>query len=500
MTDPNILIRHQVLLHHARGIRVNLNNLAETLLGRDGKPATLTGVLEGLILEGALSRTGTGRDQTLIRGPRFEQVDAELSQADKALDADDLRSFAGLKSHRCITLSDPVGAVDAALFGVMETKRRQGALRPLPQEAAERVRFVEEWNEYVRTGALGSRVKNLLRSLARDAITAALDPEVRVIREEHLRPISDHLNRTFEEGTFLLYDELALPRYAAAYDSRTSEELSVGLEGWQLRLFTTRAEDDYAPRPFMEGEAWPDVVHVEFRTGGTLVLMNGRALNPIVKALHRAHVKDIDLPHDFNGDTGAHSHGVQTLERTGIMSVSLGDVFPHAVLDRAAGRLDLVPFGEVVDPATAQELEREGDEDFKAGYFVVARDGLEIHEGSLEWLKIGSEEGLVRFMAEHAGMPEEETRALIERSATGDYPDMFLMRDAPDTLHLYLPYGRNVDGFARAMRGAEHGDLLVGGQGSVVTLTRDPLDFPGFRVLDVPTLGQEPSPEPEPGS
>jgi hypothetical protein len=499
MTDPNILIRHQVLLHHAGGSRVNLNRLAETLLGRDGKPATLTGVLEGLITEGALSRTGTGRDQTLTRGPRFDQVDAELLQADKTLDADDLKSFVGLKSHRCITLSDPVGPVDAALFGVMETQRRQGVLRLLPQEAADRVRFVEEWNGYVETGALGSRIMNLMRNLARDAINIAVGVDFNVIKEGHLDRIADHLNRTLEAGTFCDEDGLVLPPHTSAYDSRTSEELSVGLEGWQLRLFTTRAQDDYAPRPFMEGESWPDVVHVEFRTGGTLVLMNGRAPNPIVKALHRAHVEEIDLPHDFNGDTGAYSHGVETLQRSGIMSVSLGDVFPHAVLDRAAGRLDLVPFGEVVDAATAQELEQEGDEDFKAGYFVVARDGLDIHEGSLEWLKVGSEDGLVRFMAEHVGMPEEETRVLIATCASGDYPDMFLMRDAPETLHLYLPYGRNVDGFARAMRGAEHGDLLAGGQSSVVTFTREPLEFPGFLVLDVPTVVPEASPDPEPG-
>jgi hypothetical protein len=500
MSTANTLIRHQVLLHHAAAEQVSRDRLAELLVGRGGDARLIDDVLDELVSEGALERTGSGRAVKIGPGPRFEAVNTWLREAIKPLLPEDMGGLLGQKSHRAVQLAGPISPIDAALFGVMEARRHAGALRPLPEEAAERVRLAEDWNDYIGTGVLGARLKNLMRSLARDAITAALDPDVRVIREEHLGRISDHLNRTFATGTFLLDDELALPRYAAAHDSRTNEELSAGVEGWQLRLFTMRPEDDYEPRPFMEGESWPDVVHVEFRTGGTLVLMNGRALNPIVEALHRVHVDEIDLPYDFNGDTGAYSHAVETLKRTGIMSVSLGDVFPHAVFDRAAGRLDLVPFGEVIDAATAQELEREGDEDFRAGHFVVAREGIEIHEGSLEWLKIGSEDGLVGFMTEHAGMPEGETRALIAKCASGDYPDMLLMRIVPETLHLYLPHGRNIEGFARAMRGSGHGDLLVGGGGSVVTFTRDPLEFPGFRVLDVPTFGTDPSPEPEPGS
>ena len=87
MTNPNSFILHQVLLHHASGIRSNIDNLTETLLGRGGNPATLTGVLEYLVSEGALSRTEIGPDLKIARGPRFEEVDATLSQADTTLDA-----------------------------------------------------------------------------------------------------------------------------------------------------------------------------------------------------------------------------------------------------------------------------------------------------------------------------------------------------------------------------------------------------------------------------
>jgi len=498
MSTANTLIRHQVLLHHAAPDRVSRDRLAELLLGRGGDARLIDEVLSELVSEGALERTGTGRAAKIGPGPRFEAVSARLREAVRPLSPEDLGGLLGQKSHRALQLAAPIGPIDAALFGVMEARRHEGALRPLPEEAAERVRLAEDWNDYIGTGVIRERLKNLMRSLARDAITAALDPEVRVIREDHLVRISDHLNRTLKAGTFLLDDELALPRYAAAHDSRTNEELSAGVEGWQLRLFTMRAEDDYEPRPFMEGESWPDVVHVELRTGGTLLLLNGRALNPIAKALHRAHVEEPDLPENFNGDTGAHAMSVTSLTRTGVMNVPLGDVFPHPVLDRAAGRVDLIPFGGVVDAETALQLELEGDEDFAAGYFVVVPEGVETIDSGLEWLSIADQDALVRFLVDQENMTDGDARALIETHASGPYPDMVRIEGMPESLHVYLPFGRNLDGFRRAMSGSGHPDLLGGG-GAVLTMTGTPLDLSGYRVKAVPIHPAEPSPsDPEP--
>ncbi|MCE6958823.1 hypothetical protein LAZ40_07145 [Cereibacter sphaeroides] len=483
MPDPMTFIRRQLLLHFVGQRPLYLEDLARMLLGRNGRPRDIQDLLDGLIEEGALVR-GAG---TIHRaGPRYEEIMSAAAPGDALLTAEDLAAWESKRSIRSLSIGAPLGPVDAALLDALERKRRAGGLQLFPQDVAERVVLADRWNEYLDTGRMSSRLLMVLRKTLGSFAMEALPEASGAFADTHRAALADALNDAIARGTFETDRGLLIDPVATVIDRRTGRELAVAIENWQVKFYTCLAEHDYDYRPFLEGEAWPDVVHLELETDGSLILFGGRGGKGIPELVQRAFVDEIGIDDDFNADTGAHELSLASFRETGILDVSLGDVFPNIRLDRAAGRLDLVPFGQVVSAEEARELALEENEDFAAGYFLVERDGVEVVDTvSLEWLKIASEAQLVRFLATRPGIDEARAREMIAQETVGDDRTLFRLEDAPDRLHVYLPFGRNVEGFGRAMQGSGHQDFLLPGQDSVVAICREPLEFPGFRVRDL---------------
>ena len=427
-------------------------------------------MLDHFVAQGVMRR----EHGVLTTGPGFRAA-LDARRPDRhAVTEEDIASWEGLSGFRRLTARQNVWETPVVCAAISEALRRQaaGALEKV-DITPKRVALADRWNDFVDSGQLSIQVVQLLRDMVREASNSYGMDE---LGKEDIPAMARHLEAEISRG-FSPENDPGMSMETLP-DRVTGELLGAGLCEWRMRFMTCRPEDDFAFVPVESFEAPPQVVHVEIPAGGDLCLLSAAECpEPLRQALHRIHVDDTGLDDRFNADVGARDHARRTLETTGIMDISLGDYFPAPVRDRETGRILLAAFGDVVSTDEAIQLSEEGDADFENGYFMVAHKRFEILDGGrLDNLVVAPRNALVSLLTEHADLDEAGAEALLADEEAREGAALYRFPDVPETLHLYMPFGRRVTAFEGAFDRSQLRGGLTGGTPGLL-LSPDPVPF-----------------------
>lgn len=472
-----------------------IRNLSERIWGRGSNGTEALQPLQRLREAGALEARKGGR---LVPGPGFAAALEEVTpkgsatSPDDFLGIDDLSRHAGQPIRRLVRDEALMRRIGLVLLEALEEERVAGRLQEL-DISPKRIRIADDWNGYVRTGAMG---KNLMHYLGRASANVIQDAfGFDEIQAEEIPSKMRAINLALKGGLAFGPDGLGMGAGLTAHDRDTGRELIVCMNGWELSFFAADAENDYAPVKVDVARKALPVLRLDIEDeGGPLMILSGRGADDrITEALHEAHIAgDNDSWFELGSNEGRISHAMATYARTGILDISLGDVFPSPMRHAPTGTLALSVFGEVVSKRVAAELEAEGDEDWKAGYYIAERPDLHHTDIRFDHLHICREDRLVSLLMAHRDIGEEAARDIVEQAVADPHGRVY-RDDTAGSKMLWLTYDPNQDAFREEVRRTGH--LGDEGYGRPVALlaSRDP-GFPEgvVRVIEMPEITAEP--------
>ena len=496
--DKTAIARRQMLLWGANEFKADgsryihlgmaLQLLEDLLFGKrgDGKRARL--LFDSLVEKGAFIHD----DEAWALGPNYDTLLSAVSPVRRTLAPEELDHWVGKFSFQRIDFRGDLGASPEMAAGLSELMCRQveGTLSKVEGVEPGRIRAVERWNNFVETGLLSRELIPIVRGAVESASASFKFKE---LTHDELPAITTHMNTCIATGQ-MAGEKLhkITTDYASYWDFKTGEQLDADFEGWDLKFYTTRSEDNYERRPLELYKRFPEVVHMEIGAGSPIYLLSASDIETFSKALHAAHVKDMDLPVRFNADVGALEWAIQTYEQTGVMGISFGDHFPKPVREKATGRVMLLDYGEVVSAKECRELEAKGDEDLLRGYLLADDPRFEILGGAgLEHLTLATEDHLLSLACAKGDITKEAALAILEEATQGNYARAHRFEALPERVHLYIPHGRSIEQFdAACQRSGLKEDLPYCGRSLI--LSPEPITFSEDTVvLDVDVTAPE---------
>ncbi|MFX4299808.1 hypothetical protein [Pseudosulfitobacter pseudonitzschiae] len=472
---------------------IDLRNLGSMLFGENATDKRTRAMFRDLVSEGAIVEN----EKTWSLGPGFADALSTRRPARRAVTAGDISGWAGNPRKRRISLKAELGEDPVLRAGLCEmiNLQREGRLEKIDGLDEGRIASADDWNRFVDTGVLTRDLVFILRDCLSGYVSAELIGD---LLPGQLPATADLLNKGIAAGFSIDDPTMMLGGVNRSHDRKTGEDLYPVLPGWQLTFYTCREEDNYDFQPLDLEIEYPDVVHIEIDTGGDLCLFSGRSTpEAITKALYQSQ-EEIELPYHFNADKGSFEHAVQTYEKTGVMSVYLGDFFPKPVTDTQSGALLLLAYGEVVSPEEARELEAEDDADYRDGYFIRDDTRYRFSDMSgIEQLNIASFDHLSKIISKGNDVGLEVAKGIIEEEAQSSFAHLYRAEGLPEKMHLYIPYGRGTEEFEAACTGAGIKGALSGGQMGMV-LSPEPIDFKDALVQTVSITPAQPAAEESP--
>lgn len=472
-----------------------IRNLSERIWGRGSNGSEAEHALRKLDDAGALERRKGG---DWVPGPGFADAlkavtpNGSTTFSEDFLAIDDLSRHAGQPIRKLVRDELLMRRIGLVLLEALEMERVAGRLQELDISPG-RIRIADDWNDYVRTGALG---KSLMHYLGRAPANVIQDAfAYGKIKAEEIAPKTTAINLALKGGLAFGPDGLGMGAGLTAHDRDTGRELMVCMNGWELSFFASDAENDYAPMQVDVGRKALPVLRLGIEDeGGPLLILSGRGADDrITEALYQAHIAgDNDSWFELGSNEGRISHAMATYARTGILDISLGDVFPSPMRHAPTGTLALTVVGEVVSKRVAAELEAEGGEDWMAGYYTVARPELHHTDIRFDHLHICREDRLVSLLMAQRGLGEGGARDIVEQAVADPHGRVY-RDDTAGSKTLWLTYDPNQDAFREEVRKTGH--LGDGGYGRPVAVlaSRDP-GFPEavVRVIEMPEITAEP--------
>lgn len=424
-----------------------------------------------------------GKNGKLTLGDGFDAAFAARTPERLVLTPEDLGAMVGKRGYRAFSVLDAADKNPplAAAIAELMVQQAEGRLEKtgFPKD---RIQHADFWDEFVETGELMWRTAQSLQLAIEGTLWDVPCCETGKVREENLPEIAEILNRAIAQG--FDYDPEMVPMVGRTPDRATGNELTPNIQNWRLRFFECEAENNYEPKLLEAGQTTPEVVHFILKTGGDLVIFNGRCNEEeITSAVYDAHVDQIGLPFDFNAHAGSFTFAQETLRQTGVLALSLGDVFPRPVFDKETDRILFVEHGEIV---SAEELAEIDEDDEDADCFFVPDPRYNYTDMSgFEFMRMSTFDHLKALLMKQKGLSPEDATAVIEKSASGDWPRSLRCQDVPDEMHVYIPYGYDVAAFENACEASGLKEKLDATSMAVI-LSPEPITWaPGTKVIEL---------------
>lgn len=402
-----------------------------------------------------------------------------------------LRQAVGQKMVSLSVASDAVKKILDITKSHLFDLRSDGALSPIPVHDPERNIVAQAWNAFVAgddllprldrplTVTISRYIQFLTHQIA-EGEGSSLDPYQILITENLIAPLAEEIRAEIREGFPLIEQQKnsLFGSHPSAWDTRLDEECLVTFTGWQPKFWRAdRGYDDFIPVDLNAQE--PCLVHFTIPAGEPIWFVGSRTGPEIIKdALYAAHVEKMKLPYRFNGDVGKLEHSRMTQEQTGVMSIYMGDYFPHVVREIATGRAYLVAFGQTNAPEEAEGIKADCPEDWETGYFLIEDPRFDMSsETTIEKFSIATQTDLLNLVAAESGESVETILGLMEKDLASRYPELVRLDPFHEEVHVYIPYGAAVNMSHAAFCAAGHYPF-TGGHDCSVIVSPTPLEFP----------------------